>query len=267
MKLRTISLGAGVQSTTLALMAAAGELTPMPDCAVFADTQWEPKAVYEHLDRLEKALPFPVYRVTAGDIRDNIIRDKNTTGQRFAAIPWHLASGGMGRRQCTKEFKIAPLRRKLRDLLGYLPGKPIRVPSVEVWIGISVDEAVRMKPSLDRWIVNRWPLIERGMSRWDCRQWLAKRGWSAPKSACIGCPFRSDEQWRDLKDNAPADFADAIEVDRLLRAGVAGAARGMRHQLYMHRARVPLAQVDLSSPAEWGQLDLWPNECEGMCGV
>jgi len=31
-----ISLGAGVQSSTMALMAAAGEITPMPDCAIFA---------------------------------------------------------------------------------------------------------------------------------------------------------------------------------------------------------------------------------------
>ena len=49
-KLRTISLGAGVQSTTMALMAARGEIGPMPDCAIFADTGWEPKQVYEHLD-------------------------------------------------------------------------------------------------------------------------------------------------------------------------------------------------------------------------
>lgn len=48
-RLRILSLGAGVQSTTLALMAAHGEIGAMPDCAIFADTGWEPKAVYEHL--------------------------------------------------------------------------------------------------------------------------------------------------------------------------------------------------------------------------
>lgn len=50
--LHIISLGAGVQSTTLALMAAGGGLTPMPDCAIFADTGEEPSAVYRHLDWL-----------------------------------------------------------------------------------------------------------------------------------------------------------------------------------------------------------------------
>jgi hypothetical protein len=41
-RLRVLSLGAGVQSTTLALLAAHGEVGPMPDCAIFADTRWEP---------------------------------------------------------------------------------------------------------------------------------------------------------------------------------------------------------------------------------
>ena len=49
-----LSLGAGVQSSTLALMAAAGEVTPMPDAAIFADTQAEPAGVYRWLDWLEK---------------------------------------------------------------------------------------------------------------------------------------------------------------------------------------------------------------------
>jgi hypothetical protein len=47
-----LSLGAGVQSSTLALMAAAGEVTPMPTAAIFADTQDEPASVYRWLDWL-----------------------------------------------------------------------------------------------------------------------------------------------------------------------------------------------------------------------
>src|SRR5262249_18428138 len=38
-----LSLGAGVQSTTLALLAAGGELA-LPEAAIFADTGWEPRA-------------------------------------------------------------------------------------------------------------------------------------------------------------------------------------------------------------------------------
>src|SRR3990167_7074077 len=68
-----ISLGAGVQSSTMALMAAAGEITPMPTAAIFADTQDEPSNVYRWLDWLEKQLPFPVYRVTNGSLSASIL--------------------------------------------------------------------------------------------------------------------------------------------------------------------------------------------------
>ena len=67
-----ISLGAGVQSSTMALMAAQEAITPMPDCAIFADTGWEPQAVYEWLEYLEGSLPFPVHRVSAGDLIEDV---------------------------------------------------------------------------------------------------------------------------------------------------------------------------------------------------
>jgi 3'-phosphoadenosine 5'-phosphosulfate sulfotransferase (PAPS reductase)/FAD synthetase len=85
--LRALSLGAGVQSTTLALMAAHGKIGPMPDCAIFSDTGWEPKAVYAHLDwlRSDNVLPFPVHVVSAGNIRDDLVACAQ--GRRAASIP------------------------------------------------------------------------------------------------------------------------------------------------------------------------------------
>jgi hypothetical protein len=53
-------------------MSLAGEL-PRLDGAVFADTGWEPQAVYAHLDRLQtaaQAAGVPIHRVTAGNLRD-----------------------------------------------------------------------------------------------------------------------------------------------------------------------------------------------------
>jgi hypothetical protein len=267
--LRVLSLGAGVQSTTLALMAAHGEFGDRPDCAIFADTQWEPAAVYAHVDWLASSgvLPFPVHRVTAGSVREAIVSKAAGTSGRFAAVPFFTSDGGMGRRQCTREFKLEPITRKMRELIGVAKGR--RVPRgtvVEVWIGISTDEIVRMKPARHSWQVNRWPLIEKRMSRWDCRRWLERHGYPVPpKSSCIGCPYHSDAIWREMRDTAPMEWADAVEVDRLIRAG--GTLRGMRQQQFMHPSRVPLDQVDLSTPAERGQVDLFANECEGMCGL
>jgi len=260
--LTVISLGAGVQSTTMALMVKHGDLPPV-DGAIFADTGWEPKKVYAHLDWLETVLPFPVHRVSAGDLRANAMSRSNTTGGRFSVIPWYVlhANGdeGIGRRQCTKEYKITPILRKVRELLG---GKTPK-SGATMLIGISMDEAIRMKPSRVQYIVNQWPLIDKRMNRRDCLKWLADRQYpTPPKSACIGCPYTPDSRWRDLRDNSPEEWRDAVEVDRAIRH-----LPKMRAEQYMHSQRVPLDQADLRTHDEIGQPDLFNNECEGMCGV
>jgi hypothetical protein len=257
--IRVLSLGAGVQSSTLALMIARQELPPV-DCAIFSDTGWEPKAVYEWLNWLETQLLFPVYRVSAGNLReDQIDRSKPTSG-RIAAVPWFTLSPkgkeGMGRRQCTNEYKLRPLQRKVVDLLG---GKRTK-GGCEMLIGISIDEVWRMKPSRVQYIVNKFPLIDIGMTRQACLRWIEERQYpKPPKSSCIGCPFHSDAQWRAL---TPEEFADAVEVDRAIRN-----QPGFRGQQFMHKSLKPLDQVDLSTAEERGQLNMFLNECEGMCGV
>ena len=69
--IRVLSLGAGVQSTVVALMAERGDILPI-DCAIFADTQSEPSGVYRHLDWLSGALSYPVHRVSRGSLRQEI---------------------------------------------------------------------------------------------------------------------------------------------------------------------------------------------------
>lgn len=266
MMLRVLSLGAGVQSSTLALMAAHGEID-MPDAAIFADTQWEPKKVYEWLGWLEKQLPFPVHHVTAGSMRDNIIAKTNANGGRYASVPWHMVmpdgERAMGRRQCTNEYKIVPIYRQVRALAGLEPRQRAKGIIVEQLIGISTDEALRMKPSRHKWIRHRWPLIEKRMSRTDCLLWMARHGYpQPPKSACIGCPYHSNAGWRAIRE-VPDEWADVIALDVLIREPV----RGLRGRQFMHRDCVPLAEVDLSTSADHGQVDMFNNECEGMCGV
>lgn len=274
-KLRVISLGAGVQSTAMALMAAYGVVGPMPDCAIFADTGWEPKAVYEHLAwlRSPNVLPFPVHIVSAGNLRADTLARTNTTGQRFAAVPWFMVSPqgkkGMGRRQCTKEYKLRPVQRKVVELLG---GRRPR-GGAEVWIGISTDEAWRKKPSRVQYIVNRHVLLDERVSRRGCFDWLEAAGYPVvrpekascerpqwpPKSSCCGCPFHDDSQWRAL---TPEEFADTVAIDRAIRH-----QPGIRGEQYMHRSLMPLDHVDLRTHAERGQPDLFNNDCEGICGV
>lgn len=154
-------------------------------------------------------------------------------------------------------------REKIRELLGlkYRQRWP-RELAVEQWLGISMDEMQRMKFSTDLWRVFRHPLVEKRMTRWDCLQWLERNGHpQAPRSACIGCPFHSNDEWRRMRDEAPDEWQDAVEFDRAIR--VSG---GMRGETYLHRQCVPLDQVDLSTPSDHGQMSLL-DECSGVCGV
>jgi hypothetical protein len=174
----------------------------------------------------------------------------------------------MSRRQCTAEFKIQPIQRKVRELLGLHKGQrgPKEIAAHQL-IGISTDEMVRMKNSTIPYIQNRWPLIELGMSRRDCLAWMERHGYRMPsKSSCTFCPYHDDAMWRDIRDNDPASWAQAIEVDAHLRSGNSRAAEGMRGQLYVHRSCVPLDQVDLRTAADFGQISFL-DECDGMCGV
>ena len=272
--LTVISLGGGGQSSVMALMASGGAFGQLPDCAIFADTHWEPPSLYTHLDWLAERLAFPLYIVDNGrSLREDAKSLTNHSGNRgFIDLPVYLKgrdgeSDGMGRRQCTEHYKIAPVRRNMRELLGLSKGQ--RVPTgtaVELWLGISTDEAIRMRPSRDGWIRNRYPLIEAGMSRMDCMEWWKAR-YNRPleRSACIGCPYQSRRRWVETKRRWPELFDEAVEIDANMRGKLAFAK-----EPYLHPRRIPLAQAVRLDEAELGadrHPDGFGNECEGYCGV
>ena len=269
--LRTISLGAGLDSTTMLLLANHGELPGGPvDYAIFADTGWEPKAVYKHLAWLDQVSQIPVLRVSKGNIRSDAL----DSTRRFAAMPvfvWNERGGeGQVRRQCTQEYKIAAINRKLRELLGGGPRARIAPGTVESLGGISLSEVQRMKPSREQWITIRWPLVELRMTKLDCRRWLEHHGYPIPpKSSCIGCPYHGNAYWREMRDQRPDEWADACAFDEALRT--MPPRRGERGEItkhrYLHRSRRPLREVDLSTLADHGQGDLFDAECSGVCGV
>lgn len=267
--LRILSLGAGVQSTTLLMLSADGTL-PKLDAAVFADTGWEPAAVYTHLDRLDREVAqpagIPIHRVSVGNIRNDALDPEH----RFASMPLFIKNpdggDGMTRRQCTAEYKLKPIKAKVRELLGYPHPAPVpRGLHAEQWIGISRDEIGRAKDSGIQYLRSHHPLLyltggadgREGWTRQDCMRYLHSRGWkSTPKSACIGCPFHGNAQWRQLRDEQPEEWADAVDFDRAIRAGNArGNANGkpLLGEAYLHRSRRPLdeAPIDRVTAHEW----------------
>lgn len=249
---RFLSLGAGVQSSTLLVLAARGRI-PTFDVAIFADTGWEPSNVYRQLARLTRvaeAAGIPVVRVGNGHIREDAL----DPARRFASMPlFTLGPGGgrgMARRQCTTEYKIRPIKTEVRRRLGY--PHPTRVPPwvvADMAIGISVDEVMRARDSDVRYMRNTFPLLDLGWRREDCLRYLTGQGLGdTPKSSCVGCPFHDDRFWADLKADSPAEWADAVAFDHAIRHGSARAnadGHPLRGTYYLHPSRVPLDQAVL----------------------
>lgn len=274
-----------MQSTVLALMAHRGDL-PKLDAAIFADPGEESDATYAHLKWLikEVAPSFKVLVRSIGRLGDNVKCGVNSTGGRFLGLPTFQSERdgecvGISRRQCTKEYKTNVVERCIRrDVLGLEPRQ--RIPKevwIEQWLGMSLEEARRVANVRAIFAEHRprstprFPLFELGMTRRDCVKWLADYGvpHEVPRSACVFCPFKSNEEWRLMHDNDPKGWARAIEIDEHIRKPGVAHNRKMNRTLWLHRSCVPLAEADLrESDARSGQLGFgFSAECEGMCGV
>jgi len=266
--IHVISLGAGVQSSVMSLMAARGLIKPMPAAAIFADTQDEPAAVYVWLDWLEKQLPFPVIRTSRGKLSElaSRVRTSKKTGLTYLkpGIPAytlyddHRKPGRMFR-QCSMTVKIELIQREAKKLAG-------KGRKIVTWIGISTDEPDRIKPSQDNRITHRWPLIEDEvmMSREACLKWAAENNLpTPPRSACIYCPFHSDEEWLRIRSESESEFQFAVDFEKRLQAATKQCSR-LESVPYLHNSRVPLDQVkfDAKRPKAKHQAP-----CQGICGV
>jgi len=240
----------------------------MPTCGIFADTQAEPIAVYRWLDWLEKQLPFPIIRISKGNLTaDSLrVRTSKTSGQNYlkATVPAFVkrADGTRGRmsRHCTMDYKIVQVRRAARDY--YRKQTKPRLP-ITMWIGVSLDEASRRKTSNVPWIINRHPLLEKFITREECKAWMLVRGYpEPPRSACSYCPLHSDDSWIHLQRTDPEAFQAAIKYEQDLQAAVSKVPR-LDGVPFLHDSLQPLDKVQFKS----GGGGTFSEECQGMCGV
>jgi len=275
-KWNVLNLGAGVQSSTMALMCAKGEITPMPDFAIFADTQAEPDSVYKWLDWLETQLPFPVYRVTKGNLTDDSLKIvyRKKTGLKsmrrliplFGIKPNGEKTAAIGR-ACTADYKVQPILKKIKELCGIKRGQ--KEITVTQMIGISYDEMQRMKLPFNKWTQHRWVLVEKKMTRTHCKEWMKKNGYpEPPRSACYYCPFHSNDEWRRLRNDDPKHFQKAIEFDKTIRHMYKTEQTDMKMEVYLHSSCKPISEIDFDSDVDKGQTEWdFTSECEGMCGI
>lgn len=273
-----LSLGGGTQSTVLALLADQEIFDSRPDFAVFADTGWEPEAVYDNINWLKSQLSYPVVTVNIErSLREDVLEGVNARGKPWLSIPVFLARpdgtpAGMNWRQCTTDYKINPIRAEVRKRLGLATRSPVPAStSIDMWLGITTDETERMRTSPDRWITNCYPLIDLGMSRNDCIDWFHQEypDRYLPRSACIGCPYRSPVGWVQMSKTDKTSFEEAVKMDAVLRSNDHNATSMFRNKVFLHSRRIPLYEaVELDAQKfDADENGHWGNECAGICGV
>jgi len=245
--MKVISLGWGVQSFTMAAMVALGELEPV-DAAIHADTTHERSATYEFAKRWTPWLEEHGVKVVT--VQD----DKPQPINEYGGVMIPAFTQGMLSRQCTANWKRAPMRRWLQ--------KNRDGESIEMLLGISWDEMQRMKQSDVKYISHHWPLIDRRITRQGCTTWLLSHDLEVPvKSSCIFCPYHNKAAWRELRLNGNGDWQKAIEVDEAIRK-----ARPP-YDLFVHPSRFPLRKVGENLDAQPNLFDMSSEECSGVCFV
>lgn len=245
---RVISWGCGVQSTTLAVMSALGKL-PRVDAVITSDTGWERRATYDMRD-------FYTDWLRAHGVLVEIVENGNIRQQgavEHIHIPFWTSNGGPLQRQCTRHFKIKPVKWKLRQGMGFHKNRPPapKPSACEMWIGFSLDEWTRVKASRVKFIDHGYPLIERMMTRSDCIDFLQIQGLPVPpKSACVICPYRQASDWIVMRDQAPDEWRDAIDFDESNRHNPLAVRAGDGDDaLYIYKHGGPLADANLEADA------------------
>lgn len=268
-----LSLGAGTQSSALLDMAINGEIklngeTVTPDLIIFANVKWEPIEVYYWLGKLKAIAArkgYDIVEVSGGNIKEDTLKAARGE-QRAASMPFYTLNpkkrgkdaGGIVRRQCTYEYKIAPINKYIKNWLGYEKGQIVK-HQVHIWKGITTDEITRVKPSEENWSVFEYPLIEQYMDRLQAikRAEQMQIG-TPPASSCIGCPFHDAHYWQKMQRESPGEFAEAVEFDEAIRKHAA-----FNSELYLFQGRQPLKEADFGGDL----FNMFENDCDGFCGV
>lgn len=262
--LRILSLGWGVQSWTLAAMMALGEL-PKVDYAVFADTGHEASGTYAHAKKYTPWLEELGIKVRTVRANETPLVHRGWNSIMIPAFTKGPEGEGQIRRQCTRYWKIKPIRSFLRAELKRLEERP-RPGAIESIQGISYDEWTRMRDSDVAYIRNSYPLVDAKLSRSDCNLWLQRHALDVPpKSACTFCPFHSLSEWREQKREGGPDWQRSLAADAELIEAYDDKRKPV--SLFLHPARKRLAEaVRISEDYGASQPEL--GICDGgFCNV
>lgn len=275
--MKILSCGAGMQSSALHLMSCENALAkkrgkppvwpkvPIYDISIYCDLRFEPPWVKKQVEFLANAghscgVPFVIL-----DSPLYIDFMENFGERRTISIPWWTIreDGHKSRmpRNCTIDYKVELISKYVRwNLLGYKKGQRLREEdrkAHEMHMGFSAEELRRCKENPNPMFVNCFPLINMGLTRADNYAYIRDVwGLETKASACTFCPYHRNFFFKYLRENEPAQFAQVVNMDELLRDKTPKPP--MDSDLFISRSRKRL--VDLTDE------DCNDAECFEYCG-
>jgi len=188
--LKIASFGCGVDSVAGLL------LNSDYDEIIFADTGSERPETYTYLDYFEKKSGLTITKVKShlGDMYDYHYKKK------IQPAPF--------RRDCTSKFKISPIRKYLRETYG-------KKETFEMNIFIDYSESHRMRTPDVKYIINKYPLVERKLNRDQLKEIIKSKDYILPiKSGCYFCCFTTKKGWIDLKDKQNELWKKSLALEK-----------------------------------------------------
>lgn len=236
-----MSYGGGKQTVAMVTLVLQGKL-PKPDLIVFADTSREVKTTWDYLENIvQPALRKINMRVQIVPHALSTVDLQSLSGDLLLPA-FTRQNGRVGKMPtfCSNEWKQRPIRRWLKEQ---------GVNDCDVWLGISLDEAERMKSSGLNWYRHVYPLIEiTPMHRRQCEIQIKDYGWEVPhKSRCWMCPNQSPEAWKQMKRIENQDFDKAVKLEQVIRWN--------DPHVYFHPLAVPLNEAVEESEKQGDMFD------------
>jgi len=225
---QVMSFGGGVDS--MCMLVDAMQRGELPDVVVFMDVgdpdhmdpaEWPETYAYitEVVQPLLSKLGIEFVWMTSEmyPIRDarSLYQWFRDRGQVPLSGPDHL---------CSVVAKVERFEKWMQD--RFKPGQKI-----DVWIGFAKGEEARAardphgkqkkrrKPKKGELAPverhNRFPLIERELTREDCIKLIAHAGYKVPrKSACVFCPYGQQQEWEEFARRFPEQFKKIMALER-----------------------------------------------------
>lgn len=265
--MKILSCGAGQQSTALALMSCENAINgirihsnvPIYDAVIFCDLGGEREWVYKQVNFIKNCCnraDIPFYILKDKNLKEDYI--KNYGIARVVTIPfWSIDENGKkGKmtRHCTIDYKIVQIQNFVRwELLNYKKGQktnPLDIKAHEMHIGFTVEEQQRIFDSKHKLFINKFPMVEMGLTRADNYAYVKERWRLETKgSACLFCPFHTNYFFQHCKHTCKKDFAIVLEFDEMLEHGKPNCRIGVPNsKVFISRSRKRIK-------------DLNPEEC------